>query len=584
MKAIKKGVLRRLIINAFTRESCSPQRRERRDYVESYLRRLAGSSSAPPQRTLRLCGGLPLLAAVCLLISTLALAQVPYKRIADARAEPGNWLTYSGDYQSHRFSRLAQITPANAGRLKTAWVYQFKQPGRQETSPVVVDGVMYITESPTIVTALDAHTGRTLWSWRRNISRFVKTIGFGQSNRGVAILDGAVYVGTLDCYLVALDAKTGAVRWETKVEDNATGHAITAAPLAIDGKIIVGVSGGEAGIRGFLDAYDARTGKLAWRCWTIPGPGEPGRETWGGDSWKTGAGATWVTGSYDPDLNLLYWGTGNPGPDWNGDVRPGDNLYTCSLLAIDAATGKMKWHFQFTPHDVHDWDANQIPVLIDGAWQGRPRKLVAMANRNAFYYVLDRVTGEFLLGEPYAKQTWAKGLDAKGRPIVLPNTEPTVEGNLVWPSLQGATNWHSPSYSPLTKMFYVAVREMGAYYYKGEAEYKPGTFFAGGGERALEGDKAYGAVRALDVATGKMKWEFRLQSPPWAGVLATAGGVVFGGSNEGNFFALDALTGKPLWDFQTGGYIAANPISFLIGGKQHVAVAAGQALFVFRLP
>ncbi len=525
-----------------------------------------------------------LLATFWLLLPMFVSAQVPNKRIAGADAEPGNWLTYSGNYQSHRFSKLAQITPANAGRLKTAWVYQFKQPGRQETSPLVVDGVIYVTESPTIVTALDARTGRPLWSWRRQMSRFVKTIGFGQSNRGIAILDDTVYVGTLDCSLVALDAKTGAVRWETKVEENNTGHAITAAPLAVGDKIIVGISGGEAGIRGFLDAYDAKTGKLAWRCWTIPGPGEPGRDTWGGDSWKTGAGSTWLTGSYDPDLNLLYWGTGNPGPDWNGDSRPGDNLYTCSLLAIDATTGKMKWYFQFTPHDVHDWDANQIPVLIDAAWQGRPRKLVAMANRNAFYYLLDRVTGEFLLGEPYAKQTWAKGLDAKGRPIVLPNTEPTVEGNLVWPSLQGATNWFSPSYSPLTKMLYVPVREMGAYYYKGEAEYKPGTFFAGGGERALEGDKAWGAVRALDITTGKMKWEFRLQSPLWAGVLATAGGVVFGGSNEGNFYALDAMTGNPLWDFQTGGFIAANPISFLIDGKQHVAIAAGQALFIFGLP
>ncbi len=522
--------------------------------------------------------------AFWLFLSAEGVAQVPYKRIADAGAEPGNWLTYSGGYQSHRFSRLSEITPANAGRLKTAWVYQFKQTGTQETSPVVVDGVMYISESPTIVTALDARTGRAFWTWRRNIPRSIKTIGFSQSNRGVAILDDTVYVGTLDCYLVALDAKTGAVRWETKVEDNATGHAITAAPLAIDGKIIVGVSGGEAGIRGFLDAYDAKSGKLAWRCWTVPGPGEPGSETWTGDSWKTGAGATWLTGSYDPEQNLLFWGTGNPAPDWNGDSRPGDNLYTCSLLAIDASNGKMKWYFQYTPHDVHDWDANQIPVLIDADWRGRPRKLVAMANRNAFYYLLDRVTGEFLVGEAYAKQTWAKGLDAKGRPIVLPNTEPTVEGNLIWPSLQGATNWHSPSYSPLTKMLYVAVREMGAYYHKGEAVYKPGTFFAGGGERALDGDKAHGAVRALDFATGKIKWEFRLQSPPWAGLLATAGGVVFGGSNEGNFYALDASTGKPLWDFQTGGAIEANPISFLIDGKQHVAISAGQGLFVFGLP
>jgi alcohol dehydrogenase (cytochrome c) len=523
-----------------------------------------------------------LLLVYSLLLSAAASAQVPYKRIGNA--EPGDWLTYSGSYQSLRFSPLKQITPENVNRIKTAWVYQFKSFGRQETSPIVVDGVMYITESPTIVTALDVRTGRTLWTWRRQMPPFVKTIGFGQSNRGLAILDETIYVGSLDCYLIALDAKSGAVRWQTKVGDNSTGHSITAAPLAIDGKIIVGISGGEAGIRGFLDAYDARTGKLAWRFWTIPGPGERGNETWGGDSWKTGAGSTWLTGSYDPELDLLYWGTGNPGPDWNGDSRPGDNLYTCSLLAIDAKTGRLRWHFQFTPHDVHDWDANQIPVLIDTMWQGQQRKLVALANRNGFYYLLDRVTGEFLLGVPYAKQTWAKGLDPKGRPIVLPNTAPTIEGNLVWPSLQGATNWFSPSYSPLTKLFYVPVREMGAYYYKGEAEYKPGTFFAGGGERALEGDKASGAIRALDVTTGKQKWEFRLQSPLWAGLLATAGGIVFGGSNEGNFYALDALTGKPLWEFQTGGYITANPISFLIDDKQHIAIAAGQALFVFGLP
>jgi alcohol dehydrogenase (cytochrome c) len=518
------------------------------------------------------------LLAICICPQTFA--QVPYQRIVKADSEPGNWLTYSGNYNAQRFSNLAQLTPANVAQLKTAWVYQFKQPGRQETSPVVVDGVMYVSESPTIVTALDARSGRQLWTWRKKMS-FPKTIGFGQSNRGVAILDNTVYVGTLDCYLVALDAQSGALRWETHVAENASGYSITAAPLAVDGKIIVGLSGGETGVRGFLDAYDAKTGKLVWRRWTIPGPGEFGNDTWGGESWKTGAGTTWLTGAYDPALNLIYWGTGNPGPDWNGDVRPGDNLYTCSLLALDVATGKIKWHFQFTPHDTHDWDANQIPILLDATLNGRARKLVAMANRNAFYYLLDRETGEFLLGTPYAKQTWAKGLDAKGRPIVLPDTDPTEEGKLVWPSLQGATNWQSPAYSPLLKLFYVSVREMGAYYYKGEAKFKEGTAFTGGGERALSGDQAWGAIRALDAMTGKMKWEFRLQSPPWAGVLATAGGLVFGGSSEGNFYALDAVTGKPLWDFQTGGHIAANPISFLVDGKQHIAIAAGQALFVF---
>ena len=437
-----------------------------------------------------------LVIASCLIIAGVASAQVPYKRVTGAANEPGNWLTYSGNYQAHRFSPLKQITPANAAQLKLAWVYQITGRGRFETSPLVVDGVMYVTEPPTKVTALDSRTGRPLWSWQRPLSPSIKTIGFGPTNRGVAILDDTVYVGTLDAHLIALDAKSGAMRWDTAVGDNNSGHAITAAPLAIDGKIIVGISGGEAGIRGFLDAYDAKTGKLVWRLWTVPGPGEPGHETWSGDAWKTGGAPTWVTGSYDPELNLIYWGTGNPGPDWNGDVRPGDNLYSCSLLAIDASSGKLKWHFQFTPHDVHDWDATEIPVLLDATVGGRTRKLVAMANRNAFFYLLDRETGEYVLGTQYAKQTWAKGLDKKGRPVVLPNTEPTVEGNLIYPSLQGATNWFSPSYNPQTKLFYVAVREMGAYYYKGEAEYRPGTFFAGGGDRALDGYNAWGAIRA----------------------------------------------------------------------------------------
>ncbi len=518
----------------------------------------------------------------CFMLATLAHAQVPYQRIANA--EPGAWLTYSGNYQSQRFSPLNQITPDNVAKLKVTWLYQAQEKGYLETSPLVADGVMYLTEPGARLTALDLRTGRKLWSWQRPQSAKAKTIGFGATNRGVALLDNTVYVGTLDCYIVALDARSGAVRWETKVQENKLGYAITAAPLAVDGKIIVGISGGEAGIRGFLDAYDAKTGKLAWRCFTIPAPGEPGSETWKGDAWQRGGGATWLTGSYDPELNLLYWGIGNPGPDWNGDVRPGDNLYTCSLLAIDAASGKIKWHFQYTPHDTHDWDANEIPVLFDAELNGRQRKLVAMANRNAFYYLNDRVTGEFLLGEPYAKQTWAQGLDAKGRPIVLPKTDPSYEGTLVYPALNGAVNWLSPSYSPLTKLFYVAARERGAYYFKSDVEFKPGTFYAGGGERTIDGDdKAWGAVRALEATTGKLKWEFRLHTPAWSGVLATAGGLVFCGANEGNFFALDAASGKPLWDFQTGGPVVANPISFLMDGKQHVAIAAGQALFVFGL-
>jgi alcohol dehydrogenase (cytochrome c) len=509
---------------------------------------------------------------------------VPYSRLLGAEREPGSWLTYSGSYRGQRFSGLDQITPANVAKLRPAWVYQAQERGGFEATPLVADGVMYLTEPTGPVVALDVRSGRPLWRWEPSLPKDVRTLGFGKVNRGVALLDGMVFVGTLDARLVALDAATGAQRWAVTVADHTTGHAISSAPLAIDGKVVIGISGGEAGIRGFLDAYDARTGARAWRFWTVPGPGEPGHETWGGASWKTGGGPTWLPGSFDPELNLLYWGVGNPGPDWNGDGRPGDNLYTCSLVALDAGTGVLRWHFQFTPHDVHDWDANQIPILFDAEIGGVARKLVAVANRNAFYYVLDRRSGEFLRGEPYARQTWASGLDAKGRPVLVANQEPSVEGTLTWPSLQGATNWFSPAYSPRTGLVYVAVRELGSYYHKGEAVYVPGLYFMGGGETLLPPESASGAIRALDARTGALRWEFKLLSPPWSGVMATAGGLVFGGSNEGSVYALDATTGAPLWDFQTGGPVAANPIAFLVDGRQHVAIAAGGALFVFALP
>lgn len=509
--------------------------------------------------------------------------QVPYARIVDAAKEPGNWLTYNGTYDGRRHSTLTQIDTSNVAQLQPAWVYQVRGSGEVETSPIVVDGRMYITEPPTTVTALDPRSGRALWTYLRPMPSGLRLIGFPATNRGVAILDDLLYVGSLDGYLIALDADTGAKRWETKVADNGTGHSITMAPLAVAGKIIVGISGGEAGIRGFVDAYDARTGKLVWRTYTVPAAGEPGVETWAGESWKNGAGATWLTGSYDPDLRLLYWGTGNPGPDWNGDVRKGDNLYTAAVIALDPDNGKMKWHFQYTPHDTHDWDANQIQVLADLTINGRPRKTLITANRNGFYYVLDRSTGEFLHAQAYAKQTWAKGIDAKGRPMVLPNTDPTEDGNLIYPSLQGSTNWPSPSYSPQTGLFYVPVREMGSYYYKTDVEYEPGLPFTGGGERRLA-DEAWGAVRALDARTGAKMWDFKLPSPPWSGVLSTAGGLVFSGSQEGNFYALDAKTGVALWQFQTGGAVRSNPATFLVEGRQHVSVSSGRALFVFALP
>jgi alcohol dehydrogenase (cytochrome c) len=519
--------------------------------------------------------------AALLLLAASAGAQVPYERILNAAKEPGSWLTYSGNYQGHRFSPLAQITAANVSGLQVKWAYQFEG-RRTEVSPIAVDGVMYVT-GPNTAAALDARTGRELWTWKRPIPKDYQSIGFGHVNRGPAILDSQLFVTTLDCYLVALDIKSGLERWSTMVADYKPGYSMTLAPLAIRGKVLVGVSGGEAGIRGFVDAYDAKTGERAWRFYTIPGPGERGHDSWSGNSWKTGGGSTWVTGSYDPELNLVYWGIGNPGPDWNADGRLGDNLYTCSLVALDGDTGKLKWHFQFTPHDSHDWDSTHVPVLFEAEVRGTPRKLVAVANRNAFYYVLDRKSGEFIAGRPYSKQTWAKGLDDQGRPIVLPNTEPSEKGTLLWPNLNGATVWFSPSYSPQTKLVYVAVREIASIYYKREAEYKPGTFFAGGGESDAPGGAVSGAIRALEADTGQMRWEFPMHSAPWAGVLSTAGGLVFSGSDEGNVFALDASSGKALWDFQTGGPVAANPISFTVDGKQYVAIAANRVLYVFGL-
>jgi alcohol dehydrogenase (cytochrome c) len=521
------------------------------------------------------------------LILSLWLAQISGggispERLIKAGSEPQNWLTYSGNLLGHRYSPLAQVTTANVAQLQVKWAYQFPL-RRTEVSPLVVDGVMYIS-SPEFVAALDAGMGREYWKVDISLPADLQTIGFGRVNRGPAILGDLLYVATLDCRLLALDTRTGAIRWEVRVADYKPGYSMTVAPLAVPGLVITGVSGGEAGIRGFIDAYDAATGKRAWRFYTIPGPGEFGHDTWSGDAWKTGGGSTWVTGVFDPELDLIYWGVGNPGPDWNGDVRPGDNLFTCSFVALDRKTGQRQWHFQFTPHDTHDWDATHTPMLVNAMVRGKMRKLIVSPNRNGFYYVLDRETGEFLSGTTYVKQTWARGLDDKGRPQLIPGTDPTEEGVEVWPSLNGGTVWYSPAYSPLTQFVYVAAREKGSVYFKREAEFKPGTFFAGGGEREVPRDQQWGAIRALELTTGKQKWEFKLVSPPWAGVMATAGNLVFGGSNEGDFFALNATTGAPLWRFPSGGPIAANPVAFAVNGQQRIAIAADRVLFVFGLP
>ena len=517
-----------------------------------------------------------------LLLAVAARGQVPFERIRDAAREPGNWLTYSGDYAGHRYSPLADLTPANVAGLKPLWVYQSREAGTIEASPLVVDGILYFTEKPNIVTAVDGRTGRPLWTYRRPEVRDAHAC-CGEVNRGLAVLGNTLYFGTLDAHLVALNLDNGHEKWDVAVADYAKGYSITVAPLAVKDKIIVGISGGEFGIRGFLDAYDAATGRRVWRFWTVPGPGETGHETWGpGEAWRHGGAPTWVTGTYDPELNLLYWGTGNPGPNFNGDDRPGDNLYTDCVLALDPDTGKLRWHFQYTPHDLHDWDSTQVPVLVDAEIGGRPRQLLLQANRNGFYYVLDRKTGEFLTGAEFAQQTWAQGLDAHGRPILRPNSEPVAKGTQLYPGLGGATNWFSPSFSPKNQLFYVqAQADYTEVFFKLRAKYKPGDRFEGGATGSVADRESSSVVEALEPTTGRIRWKFHLHGGASGGVLSTAGGLVFSGNCDGNFFALDAASGKPLWHFQTGGAVWANPISFLADGKQCIAVAAGSAIFVF---
>src|SRR6266436_9730204 len=405
-------------------------------------------------------------------------AQVSFERILDANKEPENWLTYSGTTLSQRHSLLNQITPANVKNLELQWIYQARSLQKFEATALVVDGIMYTVQAPNDVVALDAATGRIFWTYSYHPGRARPCCG--RVNRGLAILGDTLFMGTIDAHLIAIDAKNGKPLWDTTVAKAESGYALTHAPLVVKDKVIVGTAGGEFGIRGFIAAYDVATGKEAWRFYTIPGPGEPGHETWAGDSWKTGGASVWVTGSYDPALNLTYWGIGNAGPDYNGDERGGDNLYSSSVVALDADTGKIRWHYQFSPHDEFDYDATQVPVLADITWQGRPRKVMMWANRNGVFYVLDRATGEFLLGKPFVKVTWMNGFDAKGRPIRAVQT--STSGVLVYPGNQGGTNWYNPAFNPRTGLFYIPTwEETFSTFTKSEQEYKPGVGVFGGG-------------------------------------------------------------------------------------------------------
>ena len=515
--------------------------------------------------------------------STPAFSPVTWDRLLNASDEPENWLMYSGTLDSQRFSRLDQVNAGNVDDLELKWAYQIPQIDRAETVPLVVDGIMFVTEAPSNVVALDAATGRQYWRYNHELPDDLR-ICCGRNNRGVAILGETLYMSTLDAQLAAIDARTGNLRWATQVAPYQSGYSKTAAPLIVKDRVVTGIAGGEYGIRGFVDAYNPETGALDWRTDTIPGPDNPDVQTWAGESWRTGGSASWITGAYDPDLDLVYWGTGNPGPDWNGDVRLGDNLYSDSVLALDGTSGNMDWYFQFTPHDVHDWDAIQVPILADIEYEGRTRKVMMWANRNAFYYTLDRETGEFLVGKPYALQTWAEGLDETGRPIRLPDTFPTEEGVVVSPGIGGGTNWWSPAYSPQTGLFYVNAFDGEQRYYKRNEDYVEGESFMGGGGENLRPNETYhSAIRAIDPATGDRRWEFPTKPRSSAGITTTAGNLVFSGTVEGYFFALNAETGEELWHTSVGGRVHSAPMTYAVDGRQYVTIAAGNVVFTFGL-
>jgi len=532
-----------------------------------------------------------------LLTVTALTAQTPFDRLVNAERDPANWLTYSGTLDGQRYSRLTQITPANAKDLELKWVLQTRAPAepnsKYEATSLVSNGVLYTVQPPNVVVALDAASGKIFWTYPYNPAPSAR-LCCGRINRGLAILGNTLFMGTIDGNLIALDARDGHVMWTTPIGRPESGYSVTVAPLIVKDKVIAGPAGGEYGISGFLSAYSAETGKEMWRFNTIPQPGEAGHESWENDAWKHGGGSIWTTGSYDPALNLIYWGIGNASPDWNGDVRPGDNLYTSSVIALDADTGKLKWHFQFTPHDEFDFDATQVPVLADLIWQGKPRKVLLFANRNGFFYVLDRQTGEFLLGKPFAKVTWADGLDAKGRPNRVGHSTP--EGSLIYPENQGATNWYNPAYSPRTGLFYipswldthsintsrVEPYKEGNQYGGGSATHEVPALRPGPTNKRLP-EVGYGAIQALDPKTGTVKWQFKMMDVTDSGVLVTASDIVFAGGREGYFYALDARTGAPLWKAMVGGAVSAGPTSYAVEGKQYISIPAGNAIFTFAL-
>jgi alcohol dehydrogenase (cytochrome c) len=518
--------------------------------------------------------------------ASLLNIHVTSEQIRGADEIPGEWLSYSGSLSGWRYSPLSEITSANVSQLRLHWVHQFNSSEPKfEPTPLVANDTIFVTEPPATVIALDARTGTVIWEYKRPIPVDLP-VQTGRVNRGLAILDNSLFFGSIDGYLIAINANTGEVKWQTRVAKSSDGYSLTGAPLVVNHSVITGVAGGDYGARGFLAAYDAMTGQQQWKFDTIPGPGEPGHETWQSEAWKTGGGATWVTGSYDPSLDLIYWGVGNPTPPFAGETRPGDNLFTNSVVALHASSGKLAWHFQFMPHDEHDWDSGQTPILADLLIDGLERKVICWPNRNGFYYVLDRITGRFLAGTPFVEVNWAQGLTSAGRPIPADRGTVTEGGRVTKPGVNGGVNWEPAAFNPALGLVFVNATEGQSVFTKSAADRvvhgAEKGFFPGSGGSVL--GPVTQVVRALDAATGAKRWEHPVPLPEGTGkggMLATAGRVVFGASG-GSLFALDAATGRELWSVGLGD-TRAPPISFTSEGRQVIAVLAGRAMFLFGL-
>lgn len=504
----------------------------------------------------------------------------------DLNTQPtgANWLSYNGDYSGRRYSSLAQITPKNVAKLRAQWVFHSPNSNRLEATPQVVNGLMFITSANSVF-ALDARTGRKVWEHLYPITEGLIDDASAHHNRGAALWHNRLYMETDHAHLLCIDARSGHLLWDVPYATGNKNYGATGAPLVVKDKVLVGTSGGDDGVRGFIAAFDAVSGKEVWRFWTIPAPGEFGSSSWPGDSYLHGGGTTWMPGTYDPELNTIFWGTSNPSPDFDGTPRPGDNLYTDCVLALDPDTGKLKWYFQFTPHDLYDYDATETPVLVDGRYQGVERKLLVQANRNGFVYVLDRTNGKFLSAEPFVKKlNWAKGIDAQGRPIRT-GVQPTEAGATICPDMTGATNWFSPSYNPSTRLLYFMALENCHRYFLKPQQFEEGKPFYATGVKRIPGESGQKILVAYNPETNSFAWRYPQvgSADSWGGTMTTAGGLVFFANDAEGFEAADARTGASLWHFNTGQSIHASPMSYAVNGSQYVSIAAGSDVFSFGL-